>query len=59
LSSKEPIQEKKGLGFFEKYLTLWVAACIIVGVAIGRGRKVNEKVVVASFFDLCIIHIWV
>lgn len=30
------MQEKKGLGFFEKYLTLWVAACIIVGVAIGR-----------------------
>lgn len=36
MSSKEAMQEKKGLGFFEKYLTLWVAACIIVGVAIGR-----------------------
>jgi ACR3 family arsenite transporter len=36
LSSKETIQENKGLGFFEKYLTLWVAACIIVGVAIGQ-----------------------
>lgn len=36
LSSKESIQEKKGLGFFEKYLTLWVAACIIAGVAIGQ-----------------------
>ena len=36
MSSKEVIQENKGLGFFEKYLTLWVAACIIIGVAIGQ-----------------------
>jgi len=36
VSSKEVIQENKGLGFFEKYLTLWVAACIIIGVAIGQ-----------------------
>lgn len=28
--------EKKGLGFFERYLTLWVAACIVLGVAIGQ-----------------------
>ena len=25
-----------GLGFFERYLTAWVALCIVVGVAIGR-----------------------
>ncbi len=25
----------KGLGFFERYLTIWVAACIVVGVFIG------------------------
>ncbi len=28
-------QEKK-IGFFEKYLSLWVAACIIIGIAIGH-----------------------
>lgn len=28
--------EKNKIGFFEKYLTLWVALCIIVGVAIGQ-----------------------
>ncbi|MFW5907904.1 MAG: arsenic resistance protein, partial [Candidatus Natronoplasma sp.] len=28
--------EEQGLSFFEKYLTVWVAACIIIGVAIGR-----------------------
>lgn len=26
----------KGLGIFEKYLTLWVATCIIVGILIGQ-----------------------
>jgi len=31
--SNEP--KKQGLGFFEKYLTLWVAICIVTGVAIG------------------------
>jgi len=25
-----------GIGFFEKYLTVWVALCIVVGVAIGQ-----------------------
>ncbi len=27
---------KKQIGFFEKYLTLWVAICIAVGIAIGH-----------------------
>ena len=26
----------KGLGFFERYLTLWVFLCIVVGIALGR-----------------------
>lgn len=30
------MSEKKGLSFFEKYLTLWVAACIVAGVALGK-----------------------
>ena len=28
-------EKNKGLGFFEKYLTLWVVICIVVGVLIG------------------------
>ncbi len=28
--------EKKGLSFFERFLTLWVAACIAGGVALGK-----------------------
>jgi len=35
-SNGEVRLEKKGLSFFEKYLTLWVALCIIAGVAIGQ-----------------------
>lgn len=29
-------KEGKGLGFFERYLTVWVALCIIVGILIGQ-----------------------
>lgn len=29
-------QSGKGLGFFEQYLTLWVALCIVAGIAIGQ-----------------------
>jgi ACR3 family arsenite transporter len=28
--------ENTGIGFFEKYLTLWVALCMVVGVLIGK-----------------------
>lgn len=30
------MEEKSGLGAFEKYLTFWVVACIIAGIAIGK-----------------------
>lgn len=29
-------ENEGGLGFFERYLTLWVALCIVVGVGIGQ-----------------------
>lgn len=28
--------EGKGLGVFEKYLTIWVAVCIVIGISIGQ-----------------------
>ncbi|MFZ5351957.1 MAG: ACR3 family arsenite efflux transporter [Bacillota bacterium] len=34
--SNVPEMKDQGLGFFAKYLTIWVAACIIVGVLIGQ-----------------------
>jgi ACR3 family arsenite transporter len=33
---KENIVEKSNMGFFEKYLSIWVALCIAAGVAIGH-----------------------
>ena len=30
------MKESKGIGFFEKYLTLWVALCIAAGIAVGQ-----------------------
>lgn len=31
-----PIKKKETLGIFEKYLTLWIAICIVVGLLVGR-----------------------
>ncbi|MGQ4584171.1 ACR3 family arsenite efflux transporter [Lysobacter sp. F60174L2] len=31
-----PAQSRPGIGFFERYLTLWVALCIVVGTALGH-----------------------
>ncbi|QCX34314.1 ACR3 family arsenite efflux transporter [Caloramator sp. E03] len=36
MSNNKATKGSNGLGFFEKYLTLWVAVCIIVGVGIGQ-----------------------
>lgn len=36
MAENESCQDRRGIGFFEKYLSVWVILCIIVGVAIGR-----------------------
>lgn len=33
---ESPIKKEATLGIFEKYLTLWIAVCIVVGLLIGR-----------------------
>ena len=30
------MEKRGGIGFFEKYLTLWVALCIVAGIALGQ-----------------------
>jgi ACR3 family arsenite transporter len=30
------MKEPKGLGFFERYLTVWVVLCIVAGIALGK-----------------------
>ena len=31
-----PQNEGQGLGFFERYLTVWVGLCIVAGIALGK-----------------------
>jgi ACR3 family arsenite transporter len=45
-------KEAKGLGFFEKYLTVWVVLCIGVGIVLG---KLAPQV--AGFLDGLAIHV--
>ncbi len=39
-------KESKGLGFFERYLTVWVILCILIGIGLG---KIAPSV--AKYFD--------
>src|SRR5260221_1622711 len=32
----QPLPEPKRLAFFERYLTLWVLLCMLIGVAFGK-----------------------
>ncbi len=36
MGQESEIKTGQGLGFFERYLTIWVAICIIAGVALGQ-----------------------
>jgi arsenite transporter len=37
-------KQKKQIGFFEKYLTLWVALCIVAGIGIGHFAGDNIQI---------------
>ncbi|GIW49099.1 MAG: arsenical-resistance protein [Caloramator sp.] len=37
------MEKKKGLGFFERYLSVWVALCIVVGILIGKYIPIIPK----------------
>lgn len=39
-STKSIKKDDEGLGFFAKYLTIWVAACIVAGVLLGQALPV-------------------
>lgn len=38
------MEKKQGIGFFERYLTLWVALCIVVGIGIGQYLPIIPEV---------------
>jgi ACR3 family arsenite transporter len=54
--------EKKQIGFFEKYLTLWVALCIAAGIGIGNlagdGMQIMSKMEVYKVNIPVAILIW-
>jgi arsenite transporter len=54
--------KKKKIGFFEKYLTIWVAACILLGIGIGHfagdAMQVLSKMEIASVNIPVAILIW-
>ncbi len=55
-------REVQGIGFFERNLTIWVAACIVVGVAIGYYLpKVPETLDRFTYYEISLpiaILIW-
>ncbi|MBW2666740.1 MAG: arsenical-resistance protein, partial [Deltaproteobacteria bacterium] len=36
MSTERPASNGQGIGFFERYLTIWVALCIVGGIALGK-----------------------
>jgi ACR3 family arsenite transporter len=47
----ETSESSRGLGFFERYLTLWVLLCILAGIALGRAAPR-----VATYLDGLAVH---
>lgn len=57
------MKQSSGIGFFQKYLTLWVALCMILGVALGQlfpdlGRILNSFSIANVSIPITIL-IWV
>lgn len=49
------MNEQKKIGFFEKYLTIWVAACIGIGVLIGH--IAGNGITILSEFEIARVNI--
>jgi ACR3 family arsenite transporter len=48
-------KEKGGIGFFEKYLTVWVLICIVVGVSVGS--IFQDQMAVISSWEIAHVNI--
>ena len=51
------MEKKQGIGFYEKYLTIWVALCIVIGIAVGQWLPVipqtlSQRVDTRSYPDM-------
>lgn len=49
------MKEEKEIGFFEKYLTLWVLLCIVIGIIIGH--FVKEDIAIISSWEIAHVNI--
>ncbi len=49
------MSEEKGIGFFERYLTLWVALCILVGIV--AGYLLGDSISVISNWSIGSVNI--
>ena len=47
--------EERKIGFFDKYLTLWVLLCIVVGIAVGKFLPAVPQVL--SWFEYAHVSI--
>jgi ACR3 family arsenite transporter len=54
-SKKQTGLSKKQIGFFEKYLSLWVAICIVAGIAIGH--VAGDRIQVLSDMEIYNVNI--
>jgi len=66
MASTTEIEELRNMGFFERYLTVWVALCIVAGIALGKiapglaktldgmAIYVNEAPVISIPIALCL-----
>ena len=49
------MSDQPQIGFFEKYLTIWVALCIIVGI--GAGYLVGDDITVLSDWNIETVNV--
>lgn len=49
------MSESKGIGFFEKYLTVWVLACIALGI--GIGSLVGDEISILSYWNISSVNV--
>lgn len=49
------LKQEEGIGFFEKYLTLWVIICIAVGIAMGA--LFGDEMAVISAWEIAHVNI--
>lgn len=49
------METENKIGFFEKYLTIWVLLCIVLGIALGKG--VGESITVLSNWNISTVNI--